>query len=142
MSSPASTPEVPAVALVRVRPPRRLRVALIAGPSAWGVQLLGGWLVEGAACHDRHPALALNAAGVRLLEIVLLVAALAVALAALRIGWTAWQQARVEPVSRLLASERPEFVAVATTFVSAACVLAVVWAGLAPIVLPMCESVR
>src|SRR5947199_1276691 len=102
----------PEIIAERLPDPRRGTVfALIGAPVAWGVQLLGSWLIEGAACHDQHPALALGPAALRVAEIGLLVVTLAVAIAALLAGWRRWSRSRDPEIDRIHAGERPDFMA-------------------------------
>lgn len=134
------SPEVIAERLPR--PSRRTRFAIAGAPAAWGVHLVGSWVIEGAACHDRHPAVTLSRFALRASEAALFVVALAVAVAALVAAWAAWRVSRDVSLDGLRAPERPDMLAALALLFSIAFVLAIVWSGLPALVLPLCESVR
>lgn len=124
------------------RPPASLWFALLGAPTAWGIQLLAGWLVVDFGCRSPGTATSLSANTLRLIDGAITVIALAVALVALALGIRAWRHSHESRLSAIHASERPDFLATVALFVAASFTLGIVLSMFGPALLSGCEVIR
>lgn len=120
------------------RPPRRLWLAILAGPLAWSAQGMIGWYVSGLACIEH-----VLTGSARAIELTLTAAALAAAIAGFVVGRSAWQRASHEKaINAIQGHERPAFLGASAMLVSAVFVVAVLLVGIAQVTVPVCEWTR
>jgi len=112
--------------------------ALCAAPAAWAAQGLLGWYLSSRGC----PAPEHDAATLRTLQIALDLVFLAVAALGLAAGLRRWRALDRSERANHVPHDRRSFLATTAILVSAVFLLAVLWASLAPFVLPRCVSGR
>jgi predicted Kef-type K+ transport protein len=123
-------------------PPASLWFALLGAPTAWGLQLLIGWLIADFACQSHGAITKLSNATLRLVIGAVSLVAMAFALGALAIGVRAWRRSHDARLSSVHAFERPDFMAAVALFVSASFTLGILWGAFGPLLLQGCELVR
>lgn len=128
----------------RTPTPGAVWFGLIGGPAAWALQGLLGWGIAGAACNDGTAAWGpLSPGGVRMLLVVLSLAALGAAVAS-GVGARQWWRGLTPPgrFTEAVGKQRLEFMAIAGVLVSIVFSIAITWTGLAVLWLDVCEWMR
>lgn len=116
--------------------------AVLAPPLAWLAQLNLGWWIEAWSCgNDKGGYAWTGGGGAQWLQFGISVIALAVALLALVIGISKWRASASSGITADT-SARPDFMAAIAVFMSAVFAVAIVWAGLATLLLPVCVTAR
>jgi hypothetical protein len=120
-------------------------LGLLAAPLAWSVQLGVGWWISGGTCADGTPEWGpLGAGAVRVIQVLVAVAALAAATAGLSCAWGAWRRYSPE-TARLTAmqgEQRIGFMAGAGVLVSGLFTFAIVLTGIGVATVSVCEFMR
>jgi hypothetical protein len=117
--------------------PKGLWFGLIAAPAAWAVQGLLGWFFGERTCATITPP------SVRLIVLLISIAALLVATAGITRGWSAWRRRSDAPsLMDSDARDRVEFMAIGGLLVSSIFAIAIVWAGLSSAFLSECGRMR
>jgi hypothetical protein len=124
------------------RPPASLWFALLGAPTAWGLQLLIGWLIADFVCQSHGEITKVSNETLRVVDGAVSLVALAFALIALSIGVRAWRRSHDARLSSVHAFERPDFMAAVTLFVAASFTLGIVWGAFGPLLLRGCELIR
>ncbi|HEX4339950.1 MAG TPA: hypothetical protein VH062_28780 [Polyangiaceae bacterium] len=113
-------------------------VFVLGAPLAWALQLVLGWLVSAAACCTRLSPPSLSATGARNAELGITAAALLVAITCTVTG----ARRRRGSIDTRHGGELPDFLASISWLLGLIITLAILWAGVAALVLPVCERGR
>lgn len=143
MEAPARDPLSPDTS--NAWPPQRHRTwfGIAGAPAAWFVQFGAGWYISGNACLLNTPSWGgLGPGQVWALEALVAVLCLGTAAAALWIALLDWRASANTRISEIHATGRPDYLAAVALLVSSAFLLAVLYNGLAQLMLPLCEAIR
>lgn len=116
---------------------RRLWYGVSAAMTAWIVHGMASFVIADAACVH---GVALGR--LQTILIVITVAMLAVAVSGGVVSWRTWRALATAPFREAQAWGRGEFMALTGVFISAIFSLAIIWAGLAPLLTGLCEATR
>lgn len=134
-SQPASTNHIP---------PGRLWFGTCAGAAAWAVHGFSSFLISTQACKDGTGSWGpLSSTGVRLLLGGVTVVLLAVAAAGLLTSYRNWRLlSQRRELMRAEGLGREDFMSLIGVFVGVVFLLAIVWAGIPPILVDVCINAR
>lgn len=124
-------------------PPARIWFAILGAPLAWMAASSIGWFLEGRSCVNPDRGFwFMGPVGVRALELVIMGAGLLVTFAAIAIGASALYGSRDRAGWSIQGKRRAEFLAGVALLMGSVFTVAMVYAGLPPIMLGMCEKFR
>lgn len=116
-----------------------------AGPmTAWILHGISSFVISDAACAGGHVAswASFSIRGLQAILIGITVVALSVSVGGGLVAYGAWRSLSAAELHRDPARARGEFLAAAGVFISIIFSLAIIWAGLAPLLTGLCEATR
>ena len=121
--------------------PRRLKLALIAAPAAWAMQLILSWIVVSFSCAEGATATPIGESATRAVLVAFDVVALLICVSALAVGLAAWRgMSKDAGITAVHGREPADFLAAAALLVAAVFTMAALLQAVPTFSLPVCST--